>query len=79
MNTCRGCSCPLVWATRPNGKKIPLNPVADISALEESCSLEVPDPLPAVHRYFVKHGEAVQHPDGDHLSHFITCPDRAKF
>lgn len=79
MSTCRGCSSPLKWGTRPNGKKIPLNLIAELEKLVESCGLQFVNPLPVSHRYFLKHGDAVQHPEGDYLSHFITCPERAKF
>lgn len=80
MSNCRGCSAPIEWAKSPLGSNLPLSAVSSLTDENiDRYGLEVPDPLPAAHRYFVKHGAAVKHPEGDMISHFIICCDRSKF
>lgn len=63
-STCRGCGKPIVWATTPDGKQIPLDPrppcyevVQDIDTGEATCT---------------RKKDAM-------VTHFATCPKADQF
>lgn len=81
MSSCRGCRAPIEWSRTASGGKIPLSDVQELGRQAEAFGLQVPAPLPAAHRYQrnLASGEAVKDPVGPWLSHFVVCPQRARF
>lgn len=81
MSACTGCGVPITWARSPKGARLPLS---FIPGLAEHPRLQVPEPLPEAQRYTVRFDDprepaAVKDPEGRWLSHFVVCPDRARF
>ncbi len=64
MTRCRSCDAPIVWATTPSGRKMPLSAVADghgnVRLRSDGVAL------------VVALGE------GSYVSHFATCPQAAQ-
>lgn len=62
MNACRSCAAPITWATTATGKTMPVEP----------------SPGGNVQLVVTGAGTVIAHVvgpgQGDHVSHFVTCP-----
>lgn len=69
---CRSCAAPIVWATTPAGRLIPI----DAQPVDDG-NVAVHRSLDGVHMYarVLKVGEEPEPGEGRGTSHFATCPN----
>lgn len=66
LDLCRGCHVPITWAKTPNDEWMPIEPRRGGNVLAVPVSSGVI-------------AKTVAHGQGDHVSHFATCPDAKRF
>lgn len=69
--TCKGCGKRIVWGVTPEGKKIPLDPVAPVYRIAENTGGALPSEAPVYRARGDGHDYLI--------SHFATCPAANQF
>jgi hypothetical protein len=76
MSACRSCGAPVIWALSERGRAIPVDAQSCIGG---NITLKYP-PIHETDGGAVEPRAVVGTPgSGNYVSHFATCPDRAKW